>query len=86
MVRSRYSIFRSKNLNASFFNSCKCLREFEGGEFVFGVAFPDFESDYGSIEGTALMVGGRGYGYLLDDQLRIGGMGMWIGRSSKRVN
>ncbi len=51
---------------------CACARELSGGGPVFGLLYFKMRDHQGAV---GPLFGGRGYGYALGDQLRIGGMG-----------
>ncbi len=63
--------------------ACDCRWKLGGGgPVIMALHHFGYHSGYGDLDGFGIWVGGRGYGYLLDDQLRIGGMGVGGGVGS----
>ena len=56
--------------------TCGCWTNFGGGGPFLMVLFNDYSSAFGDYDGPSIWLGGRGYGYLGDDnEWRLGGMG-----------
>ena len=63
--------------------ACTCRWELGGGgPVIMALHHFGYDSGYGNLDGFGVWAGGRGYGYVLDDQLRIGGMGFGGGLGS----
>ncbi|GAB4297662.1 MAG: hypothetical protein Kow0090_12960 [Myxococcota bacterium] len=65
-------------LNQEFKSRCKCAAELGMGGPIFGTLFKTYKNDFGELNAPKMLVGGRGFGYLLDGRLRLGGGGAAI--------
>jgi len=55
---------------------CSCSKRKGGGGPVMLLIFNRYNnSKYGDVSGPTLWYGGRGYGYIFDNRIRLGGMG-----------
>jgi len=59
-------------------NKCKCAYELGMGGPMFGMLFSSYSNEWGEINTPKYLMGGRGFGYLLDGRLRLGGGGAAI--------